>query len=45
VEDHVIVWQNVPQNASELDQITALFVIATSATPVSPKIVPHSNIH
>jgi hypothetical protein len=39
------VWQNVPQNPSELDQITALFVTATNATPLSPKIVPHSKIH
>jgi hypothetical protein len=39
------VWQNVPQNASELDQITALFVTATNATPLSPNIVPHRKIH
>jgi hypothetical protein len=34
------VWQKVPQNASELDQITALFVTATSATQELQKCAP-----
>ena len=44
-EAHVIEWQRFPQNASELDHITAVFVTATSATPQNPKMVPDSNIH
>ena len=43
-EAHVIEWQRFPQNASELDHITAVFVTATSATPQNPKMVPNSKI-
>jgi hypothetical protein len=30
---HIIEWQAVPQYLSELDQLTAWFVSATSTTP------------